>query len=207
MAYNPVMNLTAINGNTALTGNGVTGTGSLRVTISSDNSTIPVNNAQVNGVTMLTGNGVTGTGAQRVTIASDNTPFAVKIDQTTPGTTNAVVATPATPTPSVTNSAASTNSTNVKGSAGTLFGLVATNNGAAAMFVKLYNKATAPTVGTDTPILVLSIPANGVPLSLNFGTLGHRFSTGIGFAMTNLIADSDTTAIAAGQCKLVLDYI
>ena len=49
-----------------------------------------VNTAQINGVATLIGNGVTGTGSQRVTIASDNTPFSVKIDQTTPGTTNAV---------------------------------------------------------------------------------------------------------------------
>lgn len=49
-----------------------------------------VNVAQINGVTTLMGNGTTGTGSQRVTIASDNTPFPIKIDQTTPGTTNAV---------------------------------------------------------------------------------------------------------------------
>lgn len=49
-----------------------------------------VNTAKINGVTPLMGNGVTGTGSQRVTVASDNTPFAVKIDQTTPGTTDRV---------------------------------------------------------------------------------------------------------------------
>jgi hypothetical protein len=53
-----------------------------------------VNEAQINGVTPLMGNGVTGTGSQRVTVASDNTPFATKIDQTTPGTTNAVTTSP-----------------------------------------------------------------------------------------------------------------
>ena len=37
-----------------------------------------------------TGNGVTGTTVQRVTVSSDNTPFPIKIDQTTPGTTNLV---------------------------------------------------------------------------------------------------------------------
>lgn len=52
-----------------------------------------VNVAQINGVTPLMGNGATGTGSQRVTVASDNTPFAVKIDQTTPGTTNLVALT------------------------------------------------------------------------------------------------------------------
>jgi hypothetical protein len=49
-----------------------------------------MNEAQINGVTPLMGNGVTGTGSQRVTVASDNTPFPIKIDQTTPGTTNNV---------------------------------------------------------------------------------------------------------------------
>lgn len=48
------------------------------------------NLAQMNGAAILMGNGVTGTGSQRVTIASDNTPFPIKLDQTTPGTTNAV---------------------------------------------------------------------------------------------------------------------
>jgi hypothetical protein len=46
--------------------------------------------AKINGVTTLMGNGVTGTGSQRVTVASDNTPFPIKLDQTTPGTTNNV---------------------------------------------------------------------------------------------------------------------
>lgn len=55
-----------------------------------------VNVAQINGITPLMGNGVTGTGSQRVTLASDGTAIStagfmsVKIDQTTPGTTNAV---------------------------------------------------------------------------------------------------------------------
>ncbi|MEI7632145.1 MAG: hypothetical protein WCJ60_02380 [bacterium] len=50
----------------------------------------------INAVTPLMGNGVTGTGSQRVTLASDMTAIStagymsVKIDQTTPGTTNAV---------------------------------------------------------------------------------------------------------------------
>jgi hypothetical protein len=37
------MNLAQIAGNTILTGNGVTGTGSQRVTIASDNTAFPVN--------------------------------------------------------------------------------------------------------------------------------------------------------------------
>lgn len=55
-----------------------------------------VNVAQINGVTPLMGTGIMGTGSPRVTIASDQTAvttagvFSVKLDQTTPGTTNAV---------------------------------------------------------------------------------------------------------------------
>lgn len=54
------------------------------------------NVAKINGVTPLMGNGATGTGSPRVTIVSDGTAIAttgymsVKLDQTTPGTTNSV---------------------------------------------------------------------------------------------------------------------
>lgn len=116
--------------------------------------------------------------------------------------------TPLTPT-AATNltSAATTNATSVKASAGRIFVLSATNNGAAVCFLKLYNKASAPTVGTDVPVQVMSIPANGVPLMLEFGALGLQFTTGIAYAITNLIGDADTTAIAANQVKLMMSYV
>ena len=74
-------------------------------------------------------------------------------------------------------------------------------------FLKFYNKASAPTVGTDTPTLVVSVPANGVPVEIDWGALGNRFSTGIALATTNLIADADATAIAASQMKINLNYL
>lgn len=114
--------------------------------------------------------------------------------------------TPATPSPSNINSAANTNATVVKGSAGTLYNIGASNTGAAAAFIKLYNKATAPTVGTDVPVLTLVVPAGG-NVDFDLGPMGHRFSTGIGMAITNLAADSDTTAIAASQVKVLTSYI
>jgi len=82
-----------------------------QVTIGAGSATIgslaanqSVNIAQMNGVTTTMGNGVSGTGVQRVTIASDSTGVVglstgsnvvgkVGIDQTTPGTTNAVAVT------------------------------------------------------------------------------------------------------------------
>lgn len=64
------------------------------VTVSATN--LSTNVAQINGVTPLMGNGATGTGSPRVTIVSDGTAISttgymsVKLDQTTPGTTNSV---------------------------------------------------------------------------------------------------------------------
>lgn len=114
--------------------------------------------------------------------------------------------TPATPSPSNVNSAANTNATVVKGSAGTLYNIGGSNTGAAAAFIKLYNKATAPTVGTDVPVLVLAVPAGG-NVDFDLGPMGHRFSTGIGMAITNLAADTDATAVAASQVKVLTSYI
>lgn len=66
-----------------------------------------------------------------------------------------------------------------------------------AAFVKFYNKATAPTVGTDVPILTIPVPANGfVPVS--FGTIGKRVPLGLGIAVTAGQAATDTAATVVG---------
>lgn len=86
---NEPFNVAQWNGVTALAGNGVSGTGSPRVTIASDNTAFSVNAiqsgswslaanqstniAQMNGVAVAMGNGISGTGVQRVTLASDGT--------------------------------------------------------------------------------------------------------------------------------------
>ena len=63
-------NVTQLNGVAVSVGNGVTGTGSLRVTIASDNSNIGTNLAQVGGNAVSTGVGAVGTGVQRVVDAN-----------------------------------------------------------------------------------------------------------------------------------------
>lgn len=114
--------------------------------------------------------------------------------------------TPATPTALIHNSAATTNATLIKGSAGTLHGLVVSNTGAAVAYLKLHNLATAPTVGSTAVAVVVPIPAGGI-INLNWGAMGMRFSAGISLSITNLAADSDTTAVAAGQVKATFSYI
>jgi hypothetical protein len=120
----------------------------------------------------------------------------------TAGTINPVV--PA--TPYFVNSAATTNGALVLTGTSGVHALYATNTGATAAFVKLYNKATAPTVGTDVPEMVIPVPAavSGVPgvAELKPGFAAYRFALGLGIAITGAVADSDQTAVAAGQVKV-----
>lgn len=50
-----------------------------------------------------------------------------------------------------------------------------------------------PTVGTDVPIITITIPANGT-IHANMGTLGHHLATGIAIAITAGARDSDTAS-------------
>lgn len=101
-------------------------------------------------------------------------------------------------------SAASTNGTNVKASAGQLYGWYVFNTNASVRYVKLYNKATTPTVGTDTPVMTIPVPSGG-GANVEFAN-GITFATGIGFGMTTGVADNDTGAVAANDLILNLFY-
>lgn len=133
------------------------------------------------------------------TYATEPIPAAqVSATQPVSGT---VTATPVTPTTTFTNSAATTNATSIKATAGTVWSVVVSNTNAAARFLKLYNKASAPTVGTDVPVLTIPIPATSV-VTVAGGSNGIRFATGIAFAITAAATDADTTAVAAAEIKV-----
>lgn len=102
------------------------------------------------------------------------------------------------------SAAASTNATSVKGSAGTIKAIQGYNAKASPVYLKLYNKATAPTVGTDTPVKTIYLPpSSAFALDFSFG-----FSVGIAYALTGAAADNDATALAAGDILcLNVDYI
>lgn len=95
------------------------------------------------------------------------------------------------------SSAATTNGTNVKNAAGTIH-KINLNVAVAGKFLKLYNKATAPTVGTDTPVMTIPLAATGAR-EIDFGPNGLYFATGIGYGITGAIGDADTTAVASGD--------
>lgn len=115
--------------------------------------------------------------------------------------------TPTPPTNYSSNSAATTNGALIVTATTGVQAVFATNNGAGAAYVKLYNKATAPTVGTDVPEMLIPVPAAlggvpGVSAPIDCGFNGLRFPLGLGIAITGGAADNDTTAVTAGQVKV-----
>ena len=110
-------------------------------------------------------------------------------------------------TPHKTVSAASTNATNVKASAGQLYEIFVTNVNAAIRYLKLYDKASAPTVGTDTPVWTLGIPGNtaGAGFAKTIPN-GLAFSNGIAFALTTEATDAGTPGGAANEIVANMGY-
>lgn len=111
--------------------------------------------------------------------------------------------TPATASPALASvpyslvGAASTNATSVAAGGRVLHAYDFFNGTASTVYVKLYNKATAPTVGTDTPLLTVGVSAGqGAALPLPRGAGG--FPLGLALAVTANPAASDTTAVATG---------
>lgn len=102
------------------------------------------------------------------------------------------------------NSAATTNAANVKATAGLVFNISVMNTSAATKYVRLYNKATAPTVGTDVPVMVIAVPAtSSKEITINYGL---KFATGIGYSITNAAGATDATAVAAGDVQLLINW-
>ena len=140
------------------------------------------------------------------TYATEPIPGAqVSGTQPVSGTVTANEGTPVTPSANITNSTASTNGTVVKASAGTIYGVVLSNNGATDAWFKLHNSTTI-TVGTTAVSMWIKIPS-GSNVNMQWGSKGLRHGTGICFSITGAVADTDTTAIAAGQVKVNLSYV
>ena len=214
-AGTPSADVITVQGVTSMTalkvdGSGVTQPVSGTVSITANSS---VNQNQVGGTAIDTNSGNKSAGTQRVVLATDQPQLtnALKVDgsgvtQPVSGTVSANVK-PATSgglTIYRLLAAASTNSNLIKNAAGQVFGWYFFNAAASTRYVKLYNKATAPTVGTDTPVLTLPLPAGGAA-NVEF-TNGIAFGTGIGIGITGALADNDTTAVTANDVVVNLFY-
>lgn len=103
--------------------------------------------------------------------------------------------------------AATTNATVLTGLRKLMSGHVK-NVAATTKFLKLYDKATAPTVGTDAPIWTIPIAAGETLYIADLvGVYGLTFVLGLAYALTGAVADSDTTALAAGDVIVNLGYV
>lgn len=134
-----------------------------------------------------------------VTIASDQTTFPIS-----PGASAATGGIAS--TSRIVSAANTTNATSAKASAGRVYAIQGYNAATGIRYLKLYNKASSPTVGTDTPVKTLALPP-GVAFAFDWPH-GYSFATGIAYALTTGSADSDTGALtAADVLGLNVDYV
>lgn len=94
----------------------------------------------------------------------------------------------------------------IKASAGQVYHLRAVNTNAAVRYLHLYNKATAPSLSTDTPIYTIPLQASSVPADVNLGNIGLAFSTGIAWAYTTDNASAPVTAATSGEGTFSVGY-
>jgi hypothetical protein len=140
---------------------------------------LPITNANANGQATMAN-------SAPVVIASNQTGIPLGITATANGATASRI-----------NAAASNNLTSVKGSAGQLYTIDVFNAAAYNVFLKLYNKASAPVVASDTPVMTIPIQAGG-GYSKTW-PMGFPFGTGIAYAIVKLQADTDATNVVAGD--------
>lgn len=149
--------------------------------------------SQFGGQAIALNAGNASAGTLRVVIATDQAAVAVVSRPATSGGTanhNRI-------------STADDNATAVKGSAGQVYSIFITNNGAAARWFKLYDKASGPS-SSDTPIFRAMVPA-GSGIERKF-IHGLACAVGICYRMTAGIADNNNAAIAADECVIDVEY-
>lgn len=96
----------------------------------------------------------------------------------------------------IASAGASVNATSAKTSGGRVYAISGYNAKASVVYLKFYDKATAPTVGTDVPALTLALPPE---TAFNINLSGHVFNLGIAYGLTTDAADNGTTALSSGD--------
>jgi hypothetical protein len=185
-------------------GSGVRGATVQRVTIATDDTvktdgsatTQPVSGtiavSTINSVAPAFNTGVRGATVQRVTIATDDVVQTQSVPVATGGLSTFHLV-----------SAATTNATNIKASAGQVYGWYIYNSNAAARKVAFHNTAGTPTAGASI-FFSLMIPAGGAA-NVEFSN-GIPFSTGIGISTVTGLADNDSVAVAANDLIINIFY-
>ena len=99
---------------------------------------------------------------------------------------------------------AGNNATTVKGSAAVLYGIHLYNNASSALFVKLYNLSSVPTVGTSTVLATVGV-APGANADVAFAGFGS--TTGLGYTITAGVTSTSTVAVSADDIQGVIEYL
>lgn len=100
--------------------------------------------------------------------------------------------------------AATNNAASIKTTPGQLFSVHVFNMAAYPVYVKLYNKVSAPSPIVDPPKLTIGVQA-GTQRDVTFAPAD--FPTGIGIAMVKGISDTDNTALALSDCVVDVEYV
>jgi hypothetical protein len=90
----------------------------------------------------------------------------------------------------------------VKASPGQIYSIHAYNVNASVRYLKIYNKATAPTEA-DTPVMTIPLLTNVT--SIHF-PVGVEFDAGISVRASTGLADNDTGAPTASQTIVNIAY-
>jgi hypothetical protein len=109
-------------------------------------------------------------------------------------------------TPYFLASAASTNATNVKASAGTLYHISIQNKSGAIEYILFFNSASAPTC-TGTAVYEITVPSTSATIGggiVEDFAVGMQFTTGIGICATTAIGG--TGSVAANDLTINLTY-
>jgi hypothetical protein len=99
--------------------------------------------------------------------------------------------------------AATTNARSVKGSAGTLYRASIFNVADYPVYLKFHNTAGVPTAGAGV-VRTVGVQA-GTHVVVDLGA-GEAFATGIGVTLVKDITDAGTTAVAASDAVVDIDY-
>lgn len=105
-------------------------------------------------------------------------------------------------------SAATTNATSVTAVPTTLYLAFSSNVNAGQRYLKLYDKASAPTVGTDVPKQTYIIPGltTGSGHVVPIPVVGIDFLLGLAFALTVESTDAGSTGVAVNELVVNLCY-
>lgn len=103
------------------------------------------------------------------------------------------------------NDAASTTATSVTTKKTRLLGVSAQNGGSAAVYLRLYDKASAPVPGTDVPKIAFMVPPGGGLISEK--NMAVEFTLGLALAVTSGGGNTNAGTIAnANEVVVNLEY-